>query len=284
MNLTEKYSKSFAERGHLCCVGIDPRAADLTSCDFFESGFDKSLSQFCNLIISSTEDEIDIFKFNLAFFLAMGPDGMTLLSSLTRKLKANKKIVILDAKFGDISSTVEAYAEAFFAEKHFSFDSVTVSPLSGEVGLEICADYIEKNDKGLFVWFSSSDINNSMTDEEKKIWESNLKFMKKLKAETNLFSNELFGAVSPINATNNSAEIRKTLTNNFLLSPGFGAQGGEFEDFKKLIYLNDDPRVIVNSSRGIIDGALSSPSLKEARALVQENCIKFTDFYVKALK
>ena len=113
MNLTEKYSKSFADRGHLCCVGIDPRAEDLINCQFFGGSFDESLGQFCDLIISSTEDEVDIFKFNLAFFLAMGPDGMGLLSSLTRKLKANNKIVILDAKFGDISSTVEAYAEAF---------------------------------------------------------------------------------------------------------------------------------------------------------------------------
>src|SRR5699024_12850741 len=62
------------------------------------------------------------------FLESPSPDGCQLSSTILRYLPEDK-VVIADAKRGDISSTAEHYAKVFFG--HFEVDAITLNPLMG---------------------------------------------------------------------------------------------------------------------------------------------------------
>ena len=93
-----------AERlGSLLCVGLDPHPGS----------FDGSAADFCRRIIDATAGAALAFKPNSAFFEAAGTDGLAQLATVVGHV-AGDRLVILDAKRGDIGSTAEAYARAAF--------------------------------------------------------------------------------------------------------------------------------------------------------------------------
>ncbi len=68
-------------------------------------------------------------KFQLAFFEALGPEGMALLLELASGARVMGLPVIFDGKRGDIGSTAEAYAEAYLLR--FPGSALTVNPYLG---------------------------------------------------------------------------------------------------------------------------------------------------------
>ena len=59
------------------------------------------------------------------------------------------------------------------------------------------------------------------------------------------------------------AEIRKIITDSFLLVPGVGAQGGNLQDVCKY-GMNDNVGLLINSSRGIIYASNTEGFAKDA--------------------
>lgn len=68
-------------------------------------------------------------KFQLAFFEALGLEGMALLLELASGARVMGLPVIFDGKRGDIGSTAEAYAEAYL--RRFPGSALTVNPYLG---------------------------------------------------------------------------------------------------------------------------------------------------------
>ncbi|HLR33502.1 MAG TPA: orotidine-5'-phosphate decarboxylase, partial [Fodinibius sp.] len=75
---------------------------------------------------------------------ALGPDGWDLFAEILHYLP-NDKIIIADAKRGDISSPAEHYAKAFF--KKFAIDAITLNPL---MGFETLDPFLSNPDKAVY--------------------------------------------------------------------------------------------------------------------------------------
>ena len=106
----------------LLCIGLDPHPDDLSE---FTG---EAAKVFCQQLIDSTLDLAVAYKPNIAFFEALGPQGMVALKDIIAELPEDV-LVVLDAKRGDISSTAKAYAQAVF--NTLGADAVTLSPYLG---------------------------------------------------------------------------------------------------------------------------------------------------------
>src|ERR1700726_970819 len=104
--------------GSLLCCGLDP--------DGFASAAEAE--RRCLEIVDETIEHVCAFKPNLAFFEQLGSAGYAVLERLRARIPRNR-ILILDAKRGDVGNTALAYARALFDV--LGADCVTVNPLLG---------------------------------------------------------------------------------------------------------------------------------------------------------
>ena len=98
----------------LLCIGLDPDPNLMP---------DVSVLDFNKAIIEATSDLVCAYKPNIAFYEAMGLDGLNSLLK-TIEIVPPHIPIIGDAKRGDIGNTARMYARALFAT--FGFDAVTV--------------------------------------------------------------------------------------------------------------------------------------------------------------
>src|SRR3990172_4383428 len=137
MNFNEKLTGISQKNESLLCVGLDADPKLMP---------DKvSVFEFNKAIIDATCDLVCAYKPNLAFYEAMGNDGLDALRRTVNYIPGAIP-VIADAKRGDIGNTAKAYAEALFS--HFKFDAATVSPYLGFDSLE---PFIQYHDKGVLI-------------------------------------------------------------------------------------------------------------------------------------
>jgi len=135
MNFIDKLAASVARTGSVLCVGLDPLPTRLS----------ESVESHCRRIVEETLPYAAAYKPNLAFFEALGPDGWAILDRIRRDIPADR-IVIADAKRGDIGATAERYAHAMLHV--LDADAVTVNPL---MGLETIAPYLTDTTKAAYV-------------------------------------------------------------------------------------------------------------------------------------
>lgn len=236
------------QRQSFLCVGLDP---DLNKMPQHLLAEKDPVFQFNKAIIDATIDYAVAYKPNLAFYEAMGLDGLRQLKQTTDYLHSLSKpaFLIADAKRGDIGNTSKQYAKAFLdPEGDFNFDALTIAPYMGEDSVTPFVAYPNKwvillaltSNKGAFDFQFKEDKETS-----KKLFETVLDSSKKWGNEENMMY--VVGATKADMLT----DVRKIVPNSFLLVPGVGAQGGSLEEVCKY-GLIDDCGLLVNSSRGII--------------------------------
>lgn len=113
------------------CVGLDPDPAHLPA-PLRDLAPAKAISAFCRTVIEATAPYACAFKPNVAFFEALGPEGWRAFEEVVAAVPPDR-LVVADAKRGDIGSTARRYAEAFFGRTRA--DAVTVSPYMGRDAL-----------------------------------------------------------------------------------------------------------------------------------------------------
>ncbi len=69
-------------------------------------------------IVDALGDTVAVFKPQSAFFEVYGSAGVAVLERVLADIRAAGALSIVDAKRGDIGSTMEAYAEAYLARTH----------------------------------------------------------------------------------------------------------------------------------------------------------------------
>ena len=128
----------------LVCVGLDIDAALMPIAD---------LRAFNRAIVDATKDLVCAYKPNIAFYEALGLEGLAALRDTTAYIRktAPDAVLLADAKRGDIDSTSVKYAEAMF--DYWGFDAVTVN---GYMGGESLSPFFNYSDRGVFVVCRSS--------------------------------------------------------------------------------------------------------------------------------
>jgi orotidine-5'-phosphate decarboxylase len=204
------------------------------------------IQYFVELVIDSVSEFAGAFKFNLAFYEALGAEGY-------RILEKNLKYVptgiekIGDAKRGDVDSTSKFYAKSLFI--YFGFDSVTLNPL---MGYDSLVPFFEYKDKSNYVLTLTS--NRGAEDFQKlklRRGESlSLYILKKIKSWNAVHKN--LGIVFGATQRKEFQQLNSSVKNLKILIPGIGAQGGDLEFVLNHLKKNKLDSFLINSSRGIL--------------------------------
>lgn len=258
---TRQLHSQILERRSMLCVGLDTDFARLPEHIRKGSPADAVLG-FNKEIIDATAPFCIAYKPNLAFYEALGPDGLKVLEATVDHIRSRHpgKFIIADAKRGDIGNTAKLYAKTFF--ETFDFDAVTLSPY---MGAETALPFLEY--PGRFAITVALSSNPGSADFEQKALREEgeplykrviLKMMEISSPENMMFV---------IGATKASAfkEIRSFCPDNFFLVPGVGAQGGSAEEVMQS-GANSRGGLLINSSRAIIY-ASGGKDFAEAAAL-----------------
>jgi len=141
--------RAVAERGPLC-VGIDPHAALLSAWGLPDDA--GGLDRFCGTVLDALADRVAVLKPQSAFFERHGSRGIAVLERVVARARSAGALVLLDAKRGDIGSTVQGYADAYLDPAGpLPCDAVTASPYLGVGALHPLVDTALAHGAGVFV-------------------------------------------------------------------------------------------------------------------------------------
>jgi orotidine 5'-phosphate decarboxylase subfamily 2 len=220
--------------GSLLCCGLDP--------DGFTSA--AAAERRCIELVDETIDQVCAFKPNLAFFEQLGSAGYAILERLRARIPSDR-ILVLDAKRGDMGNTAEAYARALFDV--LGADCVTVNPL---LGSDSVLPFLQRPGRGALLVARSS--NPGAVD----LLDARLESGKPVSARIVELGLEwdpggtvgfVVGATKP----DAVAAIRAAAPDAPLLLPGIGAQGGALEESVSAGLDSRGRGVIISVSRGL---------------------------------
>ncbi|MET8506741.1 orotidine-5'-phosphate decarboxylase [Streptomyces sp. NPDC004787] len=250
------------ERGPLC-VGIDPHASLLASWGLADDV--AGLERFTFTVVEALADTVAVFKPQAAFFERFGSRGVAVLERATADLRAAGGLVVMDAKRGDIGSTMGAYAEAFLREDSPLFsDALTVSPYLGYGSLAPAVELARESGAGLFVLALTSnpeggEVQRAVRADGRSVGATMLAHLAEENAgETPMGS---FGAV--VGATLGDLSSFDLDINGPLLAPGIGAQGASPADLPK-VFGAAVRNVVPNVSRGVLKAGPDAAALRSA--------------------
>lgn len=151
--LGQKISKS----GHAICIGFDPDTSELHP--FLAKQRERLapesfLERWYDAVVCRIATKAHSIKFQSAFFEQFGPIGLTSLRDCIIDAKKRGLYVILDAKRGDISSTMSAYGRAAFDA--LQADALTVLPWMGTDSMQALIPWMKKGRAVYIVWLSSN--------------------------------------------------------------------------------------------------------------------------------
>jgi len=133
------------------CVGIDPHPALLAAWGLADDV--AGLRRFSLTVVEALAGRVAALKPQSAFFERHGAAGVGVLEEVLAAACADGRTqVILDAKRGDIGSTMAGYADAYLrAGAPLACDALTVSPYLGVGSLEPAVRAARDSGRGLFV-------------------------------------------------------------------------------------------------------------------------------------
>ncbi|WP_282696450.1 orotidine-5'-phosphate decarboxylase [Streptomyces sp. CC208A] len=250
------------ERGPLC-VGVDPHASLLDAWGLADDI--AGLERFTYTVVEALAETVAVFKPQAAFFERFGSRGIAVLERATADLRAAGGLVVMDAKRGDIGSTMAAYAETFLRKDSPLFsDALTVSPYLGYGSLKPAVDLARQSGAGLFVLALTSnpegaEVQRAVREDGRTIGATMLAHLAEENAgETPMGS---FGAV--VGATLGDLSSFDLDINGPLLAPGIGAQGATPADLP-VVFGAAVRNVVPNVSRGVLRAGPDASALRDA--------------------
>jgi orotidine-5'-phosphate decarboxylase len=272
-----------------CVVGLDPRIDQMPA--FVGSGACSAITNFHELILDAVADLVPAVKPQLAFFEQYGIAGMQAFENTVRAARERGLLVIADGKRNDISSTAEAYANAYLGGGGFDCDALTVTPYLGRDSLAPFVDACKRQGKGLFVVLKTSNP-GSKDFEDQRLAETGRPLYEKIAGALNELGRDLvgesgyssIGAVIGATFPEEGRRLRSLMPKALILVPGYGAQGGSAKAAAECF--NDDGLgAVVNSSRGITY-AFGNPDISRHAFVrsVRENTLRMISEINGALK
>lgn len=217
------------------CAGIDPhrRLVESWGLTYDVAG----LERFALTCVEAFAGRVAAVKPQSAFFEVFGSRGVAVLERVLTELREAGTLTILDAKRGDIGSTMTAYAEAYLGKDAVAPpDALTVSPYLGYESLRPAIDLAEQTGRGLFVLALTSNPEGASVQHARLDGEYVAESMVRGAAGDNAASRargELGNVGLVIGATVGTAVddlgLDLVAAATPVLAPGFGAQGGTVE-------------------------------------------------------
>jgi orotidine-5'-phosphate decarboxylase len=251
-------------RGPLC-AGIDPHSALLTSWGLTDDV--GGLETFAYTVVEALADRVAVLKPQSAFFERFGSRGIAILERCVADARSAGAVVIMDAKRGDIGSTVAAYADAYLDPSSPLFsDALTASPFLGFGSLEPLYSAAEKNNAGVFVLALTSNpegwqVQHAVAASGRSVAEE----IVTAAAARNARQAPMGPIGIVVGATIAVPDFDLSALNGAYLAPGIGAQGATAADLRA-IFGAALPNVVPSSSREILRGGPTVAGLRAAAA------------------
>ena len=262
----ERLSAVTALRGRLC-VGIDPHRSVIEAWGF-EYGV-AGLEAVARGMVDALGDVVAVFKPQSAFFEAHGSAGVAVLERTIAAAQAAGAVVIVDAKRGDIGSTMAAYAEAYLTDgSPLAGDALTVSPYLGFGSLQPAIDRAHATGRGLYVLARTS--NPEGGDVQSAVRSDGISVVQGLVDAAIVANRESGqGAIGlVVGATHTDAGCDLAHFNGSILAPGIGAQGGTIQSLAGIFGPVTD-RVLPSASREVLGRGPDPEALRHAVAGLQ---------------
>ncbi|MFJ2114938.1 MULTISPECIES: orotidine-5'-phosphate decarboxylase [unclassified Streptomyces] len=248
-------------RGPLC-VGIDPHSSLLT--DWGLGDDIAGLERFTRTVVEALADRVAVLKPQSAFFERFGSRGIAVLERAVEEARAAGALVLMDAKRGDIGSTMGAYAAAYLDPSSPLFsDAVTLSPYLGFGSLRPALDAAAAAGSGVFVLALTSNPEGAEVQRATAADGRSLaRVMLDHLAAENAGAAPLGSAGAVVGATLGAPGVDLAI-NGPLLAPGIGAQGATPADLPQ-VFGAAAGNVVPSVSRGVLRHGPDTGALREA--------------------
>jgi len=247
MNFIEKLKLAVESSRSLLCVGLDPDPSMIPSplkSEINDEG--KLIKEFCFRIIEATKISACAYKLNMAFFEALGSKGWEALEQIVDTIPPGK-IIIADAKRGDIGNTAVRYSEALL--NRLGADAVTLNPL---MGLDTLNPFLKNEEKAAFVLVMTS--NRGAADFLQRRFEGRMSLGEYIAEELSKKQSQSRAHIGMVVGATQAGWMEPVLKAHpeaHLLIPGVGKQGGSIEEMAAVLH-NHKGVPMFNSSRSII--------------------------------
>ncbi|HEY9290718.1 MAG TPA: orotidine-5'-phosphate decarboxylase [Microlunatus sp.] len=265
----ERLRAAMQKHGSLC-VGIDPHPGILDRWDLPRDA--SGLERCARGMIAAVAGRVAVVKPQSAFFETYGAAGIAVLELVLADAREAGLLTLLDAKRGDIGSTMDAYAAGYLADgAPLAADAITLSPYLGFGSLDSAIALAEQNGRGVYVLAATSnpegpEVQRAITPSGTSISQSVIDSVGTRNAEA-VGAGE-WGNVGIVFGATVAADhgLRLDALGGSILAPGFGAQGGTVDDLRA-VFGAAYPLVLPSSSRAIL---AAGPDPAAIRAAVEE--------------
>ncbi|MSS64246.1 orotidine-5'-phosphate decarboxylase [Velocimicrobium porci] len=270
--MINKLVKKIEENKAPIVVGLDPMLSYVP--EFLQKkaweqygetleGAAEAIWQYNKGIIDAIYDLVPAVKPQIAMYEQFGIPGLEAFKKTVDYCKEKDLVVIGDVKRGDIGSTSTAYATAHIGKIKignnsyvpFAEDFMTVNPYFGIDGIKPYLDVCKEEKRGIFILVKTSNPSSGEFQDQlvdgKPLYELVARKVAKWGEECMGDSYSYVGCVIGATYPEMGKALREIMPKQYILVPGYGAQGGKAEDLAP--YFNKDGLgAIINSSRGII--------------------------------
>ncbi|MGD8149103.1 orotidine-5'-phosphate decarboxylase [Ornithinimicrobium sp. Y1694] len=246
------------------CVGLDPHPHLLA--DWGLSDDADGLRTFSLTVLDAVAERCSAIKPQSAFYERHGAGGIAVLEEVLAGCAERGLLSVLDAKRGDIGSTMAGYAQAYLADgAPLAADSITVSPYLGYGALRPAIDLARANGRGLWVLGLTS---NPEGESVQRVGQPSVAARVMAQVGEDNAGLEPFGDIGLVVGATLSAppaELGVDLPGSGapILAPGVGAQGAGPQDVART-FAGLTERVLVPISRGVLGEGPDPVALREA--------------------
>ena len=272
----ERLADAVAARGPLC-VGIDPHPPLLEKWGLTDDA--DGLASFTDAVVGALAGSVAVLKPQAAFYERHGSRGVAVLEDGVARARAAGALVLLDAKRGDIGSTMDAYADYLRPEHPLAVDAMTVSPFLGPASLQPAVDTARLCGGGLFVLARTSNpdagsfqharvgdrsvaqvVVDTVGGWNTPGWSVGDPLPDRAGATGFGPATGSFGVV--VGATLPDLDVDLDGLGGPILAPGLGAQGGSVSDLRRLF--GTDRAVVPTVSRDVLAAGPDPAALRAA--------------------
>ncbi|WP_066462602.1 orotidine-5'-phosphate decarboxylase [Sanguibacter suarezii] len=258
----ERLAAAMAAHGPLC-AGIDPHPGLLTAWGLSDDV--EGLRSFALTVVDALGGRVAALKPQSALFERHGSAGVAVLEEVIAAARAAGTLTIVDAKRGDIGSTMAGYAQAYLQEgSPLAGDALTVSPYLGFGSLQPAIDLAAANGRGLFALCLTSNPEGAQVQHARtESGESVAALIAREAAAANAAELSAQGLTAGglgslglvVGATIGDAArttgVDLAAVRGPLLAPGVGAQGAGPAELAE-VFGDAREQVLASSSRGVL--------------------------------
>ncbi|WP_131104997.1 orotidine-5'-phosphate decarboxylase [Ornithinimicrobium sufpigmenti] len=246
------------------CVGLDPHPHLLA--DWGLPDTPEGLRTFSLGVLDAAHDRCAAVKPQSAFYERHGSAGVAVLEEVLAGSRERGLLSVLDAKRGDIGSTMGGYAQAYLQDgAPLAADSVTLSPYLGYGSLRPALDLAAETGRGVWVLGLTS---NPEGAEVQFAGEPTVaaRIVEQVARDNAAATNcghvgLVVGATLPRTPTELGLDLAASRAP--VLSPGVGAQGADEHDVART-FAGLTERVLVPISRGVLGAGPDAAALESA--------------------